>query len=92
MSRSTHSPCGQTSKFLVMLDVGGIGAGKGFSDVPIPKLVGFLGCGWVLFKVQFFVRTNKKKVKVIFGPAGANLRSMAGHDFSERIFLQENRS
>jgi len=61
----------------VSTDVLEVGTNKHLGEVPIPELVRFRRSTGRGFKIQFFVRTDKQEVQILFCPARADFRAIA---------------
>ena len=61
----------------VSADVLEVGTNKHLGEVPIPELVRFRRSTGRGFKIQFFVRTDKQEVQILFCPARADFRAIA---------------
>src|SRR5882762_2134016 len=74
-------------QLLVAPDILKVGSEKHFSNVPVPKLVGFLLGVRRGFEIQLLIGANKQEVKMVRGPTRADFGAVGGNYLPMRVFI-----
>ena len=74
----------------VALDVLEVASNEDFRNIPVPKLVGFVGGGGVWLRIKLFVLAEEEQVEVLVAPARSDFRMVVWSHIPERSTVRRH--